>query len=254
MALPRQADDHVWAQFPVVAGKGLFGQEIDMGRHARQLHDIVARLMLTPAAAGFRRGLQGIDELAGLRARIGLHQGQRLHLLGQPAIGRGACLFDLAQAFSVFLEVAVDRREQRGDLLLPLFEVAGGAFVVLVEDFVGKAEKRFLVVFERFGGERLHLRLDLAAQRSQRRDFAQVTAFLCRKRRPRVGQRQPLGLELGRKRALHGLGADRAFALGPQLAAAQPHHAAAAPIANPASNNSRATIASIVHSPDHDRW
>ena len=126
--------------------------------------------MLAPAAAGLGRGLERVDELAGLRAGVGLHQHQRLHLLGEAAIGRGTRLFDLGEALLIFLKVGVDRFEQRGDLLLALFERRGRAVAVLGENLVGQLQKRFLAAVEGIGGEPLDGLLELAAQGGQRRD------------------------------------------------------------------------------------
>src|SRR2546421_13082372 len=87
-------------------------------------------LLLTPAAAGFRRRLQRIDELACLGAGVGLHAGEALDLSGEPAIGRDTGFFDFRDAFAVFLQACIYRRKQRLDGSLTLVKADLRAFFV----------------------------------------------------------------------------------------------------------------------------
>src|SRR5204862_7603094 len=117
-------------------------------------------LLLAPAAARLRRGLQRVDELARLLADIGLGAGDLLEMGGEPAIGGLARLFDLAEPLAVFVAALPDRRDQRLARLLPLVDRPRRILLVAGEHLFGEAQERHLAALQRRAGEALHLELD----------------------------------------------------------------------------------------------
>ena len=154
-------DDHVGPQTAVFGRCRLLLDEVAVLDHPGHLHDPL-ELDLAPAAADGGRA-EGPDEIRRLALQSALGEGQRLELLGERCIGRGADLFDLADPAVDLFEGFLQRLDELVDRPLAGGQVVLGAFLVLLQRRLRQVEEGLVVAPEGLGGEGLEGVGELAA-------------------------------------------------------------------------------------------
>jgi hypothetical protein len=124
--------------------------EVDVVQHAGELDDAL-ELHLSPAPARFG-ATQGFDEVAGLELQLLLRAEERLHLLGERAVGLQARRLDPPHLGVDLAERQLDRLDYRRNRLLALLEVPLGFALQTLEVLLG--ERQELLVVPRQGVRR----------------------------------------------------------------------------------------------------
>ena len=148
---PGKLDDQVGPQPTVIRVGRLLFDKIAMFQHAGHL-DHPPKLDFAPAPSGLRAP-QRLDQVRRLGAEVLLRFRKRLDLLRQAAIGLDAGLFDFLQLGVHFAQRFLDRLHEFVDGRLPLFQIAAGRLLKLLQVGLGQFEKRGVAALEGLAGQ-----------------------------------------------------------------------------------------------------